>query len=65
MANIPDFIDRAKPMTWGLCRSCKAAIYWAATKQGKPHPLNEDGTSHFGTCPQAKSWSKKGEARCR
>ncbi len=56
---LPAFIDTEKPMQNGKCRSCGVAILWATTKKGKAHPLNEDGSSHFGTCPQAQNWSRK------
>ncbi len=37
------------------CRSCGAAVVWGELA-GKPHPFDEDGTSHFSTCPQADEW---------
>lgn len=56
------------------CRSCCARIAWLVTKLGKKMPVNYDsiaatdnaGTiydasrhkSHYGTCPQAKTWKK-------
>lgn len=56
------------------CRSCNAEIVWLKTKAGKSMPVDaatvkpgdtefEHGRhmSHFGTCPQAKRWSKKGK----
>ena len=42
----------------GTCRSCGAPITWGLTKNGKRCPFNADGASHFGTCPQAKHWTK-------
>lgn len=42
----------------GACRSCKAEIVWTITKNGKKSPLNLDGTSHFGTCPDADRFRK-------
>jgi hypothetical protein len=41
------------------CRSCGATIYWVVTSAGKRMPVDPDGESHFGTCPQSKSWSGK------
>lgn len=42
------------------CRSCGEPIIWKPyPTTGKLHPFNPDGTSHFGTCPQAKSWRRK------
>ena len=40
------------------CRSCGAEITWE-TIDGKWHPYNLNGTSHFDTCPQANSWRKQ------
>lgn len=40
----------------GFCRSCKAAIVWTVTKNGKKAPTNLDGSSHWGTCPDAQTW---------
>lgn len=44
-----------------FCRSCGADIIWAITPKGARHPYDPDGASHFGTCPDANSWSKKGK----
>lgn len=46
------------------CRSCDAPIVWGLTRSGKRCPFDVvDGrrteTSHFTTCPQAKTWSKR------
>jgi hypothetical protein len=46
------------------CRSCGADVYMGLTAKGKRCPFNVvDGEatteSHFRTCPQAGSWSKK------
>lgn len=40
----------------GACRSCKADIIWIVTKNGRRAPMNPDGTSHWGTCPDAHAW---------
>lgn len=40
------------------CRSCQAPIRWEKTEKGKYTPVNEDGTTHWATCPQAKGWKK-------
>lgn len=44
------------------CRSCHADIYWIVTEAGKKMPVNPDGTTHFGNCPQSKQWSGKSKA---
>lgn len=63
------FIPRPRPTR---CRSCGARIVWLKTKTGKSMPVDAPSTnqddleydherhvSHFGTCPDAKRWSKK------
>jgi len=44
------------------CRSCQATIYWVKTPAGKNMPVNPDGEPHWGTCPQAKQWTKRKQA---
>lgn len=47
-------------MTIQYCRSCGAAIEWRLTPAGKRCPYDAGTeTSHFGTCPDAKRWTKK------
>lgn len=41
------------------CRSCQAPIFWSTTPAGKLNPFDEDGYSHFSTCPHAAKHSKK------
>lgn len=42
------------------CKSCGAAIRWEVTAKGKPMPISvATGETHFGDCPQSKSWSRK------
>lgn len=39
------------------CRSCHALIYWARhSGTYRAAPFDADGTSHFGTCPDALKW---------
>jgi hypothetical protein len=53
--SLPDFVaiadERSRP-----CRSCGAPILWCVTVYDKRAPINQDGTSHFATCPDADSW---------
>lgn len=35
------------------CLGCDAPIYWIRTAAGKNMPLNEGGSPHWGTCPNA------------
>jgi hypothetical protein len=44
----------------GVCRSCRAAIVWVTTRNGRLSPMNLDGSSHFGTCPQSEKWRRRG-----
>lgn len=50
---------RARGIKLTPCHSCGAPMYWSESKNGKPVPTNPDGTSHWGTCPQAQEWRKK------
>jgi hypothetical protein len=59
-------IDDTKPVEH--CRSCNALIWWGKTGSGKPNPFDVyDGArtavTHFSTCPQANTWSKRGGKR--
>ena len=56
MANYKDKIDLSKPRK---CKSCLATIYWIKTHAGKAMPVDPDGLSHYGTCPDADKWRKK------
>lgn len=47
----------------GVCRSCHAEIAWGLTAKGKRMPYNLDGSSHFGTCPEAAQWSRKNQRK--
>jgi hypothetical protein len=54
--------DAAAPISH--CRSCSAPIWWGTTAAGRRNPFDViDGVrtaiSHFSTCPQANSWSKR------
>ena len=42
------------------CRGCGAQIWWVKTKNDKNVPCNEDGSSHFSSCPQADKFRGKG-----
>lgn len=43
------------------CRSanCKAIIYWITGSKGGMMPVDPDGTPHWATCPDAKTYGKK------
>lgn len=35
-------------------------MFWGKTKNGKDCPFDADtGVSHFGTCPDAKQWTRR------
>jgi hypothetical protein len=40
------------------CKGCSASIYWVERGPSRL-PLNEDGTSHFATCPKADTFRRK------
>ena len=59
--DLPEGVSWAEGGRPTHCRSCGAPMLFVRSeKTGKPIPLNPDGTSHFRTCPQAKSWSHAG-----
>jgi len=41
------------------CKSCGASIAYKKAGGAPAHPFNLDGTSHFTTCPQARTWRKR------
>lgn len=43
----------------GHCRSCHRPVYWLTTPRDKHLPYNPDGTSHWGTCPNADQHRRK------
>ena len=58
-AELEGFFDvRVLEGEQGTCRSCGAAIRWVETRTGKRMPMDPDGTTHFATCPQSRSWSR-------
>lgn len=38
---------------------CGQVITWVRLKTGSLHPLNDDGSTHFSTCPNAKEFRRK------
>jgi hypothetical protein len=55
------------PLGWrfdnfGRCRSCRAEIAWCLTSAGKRAPVDQDGTSHFATCPDSAAWRRRKSA---
>ena len=56
----PDWaVVPTSPIDVRACRSCRAPIAWLrAAASGRLAPLNQDGTSHFSTCPQSDQWRK-------
>jgi hypothetical protein len=49
-------IPEGTPMA--TCESCRDNVRWIVTRNGKRMPCNEDGTSHFTTCPNAAQHRK-------
>jgi len=41
------------------CRGCGVNIMWVRTRTGQAAPFDEDGTSHFATCPKAAAFRRK------
>ncbi len=48
-----------KPMTIDSCRACGQSILWCYTRHGRYSPHDQDGTSHFATCPHASSYRRR------
>ena len=45
----------------GFCRGCPALVLWARNPAtGKSSPWNQDGVSHWATCPSANQFRRKG-----
>ncbi|MFB2835933.1 hypothetical protein ACE1CA_15490, partial [Aerosakkonemataceae cyanobacterium BLCC-F167] len=40
------------------CKSCGTAINWIKTANGNFTPINLDGSTHWGSCPDAKKFKK-------
>ncbi len=60
----PWAIVPAARITVRECRSCGARVAWLKTvKTGSLAPVNPDGTSHFGTCPDGPAWRKPKASR--
>ena len=63
-----DYRDRRRWMAQGRpevanCKGCNAPIRWEVTKNGKPTPVDADGTPHWATCPARDRFKKpKGRA---
>lgn len=60
----PWAITPSARITTHECRSCGARVAWLKTrKTGSLAPVNPDGISHFGTCPDAPAWRKPKASR--
>ena len=45
------------------CTGCGALIHWWRTLNGKPSPHDQDGTTHFATCPKAARFRRPRKPR--
>jgi hypothetical protein len=52
----PWAIAPAARVTVRECRSCGARVVWLKVGQGSLEPVDQDGLSHWTTCPQAPDW---------
>jgi hypothetical protein len=43
----------------GVCKGCRAEIYWVTHLNGKHTPYNADGTNHFGSCPDREQFRRR------
>lgn len=55
------------PKATALCRSCGATIWWGRSSNGRAAPFDVDPKTgapldapHFGSCPDARRWSRNG-----
>ena len=44
------------------CRLCGATIHWLLLAGGRPKPFDEDGRSHFLTCPKWREMCQQRDA---
>lgn len=59
-----DWEDRLKKLlqicgTPGVCKGCKAEIYWLHTRRDAVLPYTKEGLPHFSDCPKASEFRKK------
>lgn len=57
MAPRPDYQYRGAKS----CKGCGATIHWWETPAGRWSPHDQDGTSHFATCPKQAEFRRKGD----
>lgn len=50
-------IPEGTPMA--TCSSCRANVRWITTANGKKMPCDDDGVSHFVTCPNRDQHRKR------
>lgn len=43
----------------GICKGCKAEMFWVEHRNGKRAPYNSDGTNHFITCPDSELFKRR------
>jgi hypothetical protein len=43
----------------GLCRGCGARMAWTTTPADRASPLDQDGQSHFISCPDRDRFRKR------
>jgi ribosomal protein L37AE/L43A len=54
---LPDYLVALHPHErTTCCRSCHRTIVYRTAPWGRPHPVNLQGGSHFGTCPAADQY---------
>lgn len=49
------------PSNVARCKGCRRMILWVTTKAGKKMPVDQAGTSHFVTCPEADQFRRRPE----
>jgi hypothetical protein len=43
----------------GICKGCRAEIYWVFHRNGHRTPYNRNGTNHFTTCIHRELFRRK------
>lgn len=47
----------------GVCKGCGREIWWVRQAGGRMMPEDNDGTTHFATCPAAEKFRKPAQRR--
>lgn len=51
----------ASSVKWSKCRFCRGLITWGTGPDGRPEPLDPDGTTHIARCPALRTRGGRGK----